>query len=594
MGDINNDGNVDIVIFDHDNPGIVPLCGNGKGKFVIGRTIAPDMPVGCLALTRLNDDNLTDMVAYDWVKSELHLLYGVGRGRFLDQSTFPVRGNVREIEPARIDPESILYLLLVTSDPAEVQDWQGNGIGDFRLAKRAPLDEGTIAYALGDLNNDQWKDFGYISGSNSLGIAMNNGNEWSQDRVEFAAGEDPTAVAFQDFNGDGKIDALVLDRGGESMRFYFNGDQDNTLVDSLQFAVGLRPAGLEIHKSGFGKGDDLAVVNSEGRSLSLFTGREHGGLLGQTQFALSIAPQILSFHSMTDSSSRFVVTSSSGDSLLFLSLNFKDSSSSYAVIPGEGLAEVVQVGMNPAGQAHFFTYNTFAGKQNPAIHYYERLNPGTFIEQTFRLNKPDVLLGATAEYVNDDTFPDLVYVYRNADSGNVDLVVSFSDSLTTYSQRHSTIELSRIASEKVYLWPVVPRGNDTTDMLLYSSEPSNVLQRVRGRGNGQFDSVMLVVQNIRLANRSMLQVVDADHDGFPDIVLNNAEEKHIGWLRGKSDGSFGPWQPLVAADPEDFFAAGDLNGDGIAEIAISVRNQGVLKIYNGRLLFMKERNEAER
>ncbi len=594
MGDINNDGNVDIVVYDRNNPGIVPLYGNGRGKFVIGKTIAPDLPVGCLALTRLNNDNLTDMVAYDWVKSELHLLYGVGRGRFLDQSTFPVQGNVRDIEPARVDPESILDLVLVTGGPAEVQVWQGNGIGDFRLAKRATLDQGMIAYALGDMNGDQWMDFGYIGQSTSLNIVMNNGSEWSQDRVQFAAGDDPTSVVFRDFNHDGKIDALVLDRRDKSMRFYFNSDQDNTLGDSLEFATGEQPSGVEIHKSGFGKGNDLAVVNSQGRSLSLFTGREHGGLFGQTQFALSITPQILSFHSMTDSSSRFVVTSRSGDSLLFLSLNFKDSSSSYAVIPSEGFAEVVQVGINPLGQADFFTYNTFAGNQNPAIHYYERLNPGTFIEQSFRLTRPDVLLGATADNMNSDSFPELVYVYRNADSGYVDLVVSYADSQMTYSQRHSTIELSRTYSDKTYLWSVVKAGNDTTDMLLYCSDPTNVLQRVRGRGNGQFDTLMVVMQNVRLANRSMLQIVDADHDGFPDIVLNNGEEKEIGWLRGRPDGAFDLWQPLVSADPQDFFAVGDLNGDGIAEIALSQRKRGVVKVYNGTLIFTKEKNEAER
>lgn len=244
LGDINNDGNMDIVVFDRNNPGIVPLIGNGKGRFVIRKTIAPELPVGSLTLTHLNNDNLIDIVSYDWVKSELHLLYGIGRGRFLDQSTFLVRGEVSDIIATRVDPGSILDLVLVTKHPAEVQEWKGNGIGDFRLTKLGRLDDDPVASTLGDMNNDQWMDFGYVDKSASLQIVMNSGDEWSSDRIQFAAGKDPTSVLFKDFNRDGRTDALVLDRAGKSLLFFFNGEQDNTLRDSLEFATAPEPAGL--------------------------------------------------------------------------------------------------------------------------------------------------------------------------------------------------------------------------------------------------------------------------------------------------------------------------------------------------------------
>jgi hypothetical protein len=590
VGDINNDGNTDILLFDRNNPGIVPLIGKGNGNFFIGRTIAPDMAVGNIALTYLNNDNLIDIVAYDWVKSELHLLYGVGRGKFLDQSTFQVQGNVADILPARLEPANNLDLVLVTKHPAEIQDWQGNGIGDFRLTKRAMLDDTVVSYALGDLNGDQWADFGYIDQAPSLQVLLNNGEEWSQDRSQFWAGKDPAGVVFRDFNNDGKTDAVVLDQGGRKLRFYFNGAQNNTLRDSLEFATAPYPMGIVIHGIGFGTRNDLAVVNSQGHSLSLFTDRVSGGLMGQTSFSLSFSPQFLSFHSLTDSSARFVVSSSAGDSLSLLSLNFKDSSSSYAVIPSEGTVQVVQTGINAFGQAEFLTFNTFSSGRNPDIHYYERLDPGTFIEQSFHLGKPDQLLGATSAFINADKYPDLVYIYHNADSGNVDLAVSYGDSLMDYAQRHFSIDLPGMSVAPVFLWTGSFSHPDTTDLLIYVGAPSNVLEQARGKGNGQFEQPVALLRNVQLSNRSMLQIIDADNDGCPDIVLNNGEAGSLGWLRGARDGTFEPWQPLIGTDAKEFFAVGDLNGDGIADIALSRTESGTVVIYNGARMFSKENN----
>jgi hypothetical protein len=593
VGDINSDGNADILLFDRNNPGIVPLLGKGNGTFVIGRTIAPDLATGSIAVTHLNNDDLLDIVAFDWVKRELHLLYGVGRGRFLDQSTFQVQGDVSEILPARLDPSNNLDLVLVTRQPSEIQDWQGNGIGDFKLSKRARLDNTLVSCAFGDLNGDLWDDIGFITESPSLQILVNGGDEWLQDRLQFSAGKNPVSIVLRDFNSDGKTDALVLDQAGQMLWFYFNSAQDNTVHDSLEFAAPPYPSGIVIHKIGFGMSNDLAVVNSLGKSLSLFAYRDPGGLLGQTPFSLSINPQFLTFHSMTDSSARFVVTSSSGDSLLLLSMNFKDSSSSYAVIPSEGSVQVVQADTNGAGQVEFFTFNTFSGDQNPDIHYYERLDPGTFIEQSFHLGKPDELLGATAAFMNGDKYPDLIYVYHNADSGNVDLAVSFGDSSMSYAQRHFSVEIPGMSAAPSYLWCTSFSHPDTLDLLLYFGAPSYTLEEARGKGNGQFEQPIVLLRDVRLTNRSMLQIVDSDRDGIPDIVLSNANGGSLGWLRG-TEGGFKPWQELLRADVGEFFAVGDLNGDGIADIALSRSARGTIVIYNGSLLFKKGDNGNSR
>ena len=594
LGDIDNNGKLDILVYDRNNPGIVPLMGDGKGGFVVGKTIAPDLPVGCLSVTHLNNDNLLDIVAYDWVKSELHLLYGVGRGRFLDQSVFPVNGEVFEILPAAIDPESVLDFLLIMRQPAEIQMWQGNGIGEFRLSKRASLGAFPVSYALGDVNNDGSQDVSILDSKSSLQVSINNGEEWLNEWIPFAAGTDPRQLIVTDLNGDGRMDAIVLDSIGQSLRFLFSSLQENVLEDSLEFATGIHPSGLVIRNAVRNAQNDLVAVNTKSRSLSVYAGRRSNTLMGQVSYALSIDPLFLTFHSSTDSSVRYIVNSRSPDSLVFFTLNVRDSSSSYAVIPSEGLSEVIQAGVTSGQESEFFTFNTIAGVDTPAIHYYQRLNPGTFIEQSFRLGKPNLLLGATACFMNDDRYPDLIYVYRNLDSANIDLVVSYGDSLQSYTQRNSSIDLSSIPMGRAYLWTSSFAHAAALDLLIYASEPGNTLYVAKGRGGGQFDGPVPVLRDVRLLNRSMLQIVDADNDGSLDIVLANAATRKLGWMRGRLDGSFEQWKPLVGMEEEQMFTIGDLNGDGIGDIALTMKARGIVKILNGAARFVKGRSRNEK
>jgi len=58
----------------------------------------------------------------------------------------------------------------------------------------------------------------------------------------------------------------------------------------------------------------------------------------------------------------------------------------------------------------------------------------------------------------------------------------------------------------------------------------------------------------------------------------------VGWLRGNGDGRFSKYRPLVGARQIGHFAVGDLNNDGVPDLAIVLTNKGTIMMYDGRLL----------
>ena len=75
---------------------------------------------------------------------------------------------------------------------------------------------------------------------------------------------------------------------------------------------------------------------------------------------------------------------------------------------------------------------------------------------------------------------------------------------------------------------------------------------------------------------------DFNRDGHTDIVMLNVFSDTLTFLQGNGDGTFTPGTPFVAGDVPYGVVTGDFNGDGIADLAVSIFGSA----FNGVQVFL--------
>lgn len=588
LGDYNNDGNADILIYAQNSPGLVTLKGNGKGGFAFGKIIAQENAIGAADFAQVNNDQLIDLLVWDWVKREIHIYYGVGNGRFIDQSVFPAEGEVEELHTAPASRIHGLELVLKTSNPSGFQFWEGNEYGDFQIKNSIAIQGQINSYCVGDINNDGFNDILTAVNPAALEVFINNDGESFSERMEYAAGSFPQDVTLVSPHREEPKDCILYDKRGGQFIVYRNATRQSSMLDSLQLATGVSPT--EIIASDFNCDgiSDVALINDIYPSLSLYFGQKTYNPIGPYMYSLTEKPSHVSYYSTTKSSWQFVLSYSSSNQISFFTIDTTNSSVTNAFIGCEGDSRVIETKLTNSNPAKFITLNTITS-EGRSLSFYDQLGPSTFIERTFRLSSPNELLSATVGDVNNDSLLDIIYAYRNADSAQVALGVSFGDSIYSMKRRIVSRELELQDVKQIMLWLSDFNNDGFCDILFYAGSPSNCLMVARGRGDGYFDDPQIAAKALQLFEPSDIQLVDLDRDGFTDIVVGTSHGGRVSWLKNNNDCMFAPERILYIEPQLRSYVIADIDADGKFDLAMTLSKQGVLKIINGKQLDLQSK-----
>jgi hypothetical protein len=591
FGDLNNDNRTDFIVVDRESPGAFPFFGLGNEKFRQGKVIAEDNAIADVKLTHLNNDGILDLVCYDWIRSRIHLLYGVGQGKFLDQMSYQVAGEVRNLEVAPLGPDGNLDIVVAFSYPPKFEILRGDGLGDFKLSHTTPLRTPFVSFTVCDVNGDGYRDIVGLDGSSILHAFLNGGDGSFEDRLDFVGGRETVQFALTKGAGRGLPDAQLFERGAHAMVTFMNGQTPSRIAEPLDFATGVNPQGVTIADVDGNGTNDVAVVSAGSNSISFYLNDGQGALFGPTSYLLPAGASELAFHSFSDSVARFLISYPEPSQVSVLALNILAGTATNATIPTQRASGFLYWDTLPSAPIEVFCFSRPTSSTGAMLTLFQEIESHQFIEKSFRLPPSNTLLGAGVGLLNNDQLPDVAFVHRIGSSGKHELAVSYGDTLYSFRQKQVVFEAPDKGAGSNLVWIAPASRSGGADILLYEGGGVPVLERFRQVRENTFSRPDTIASALHISDESQLQFVDFDSDGETDIVLRNAANGTIGWLRG-SAGSFAPFVDLCAAPGRVHFAVGDLNGDKVPDIAVTYTELGILRIHDGISLLRKTREKS--
>ncbi len=279
VGDLNGDGNLDLVIANTETPYLTILLGDGEGGFAP----SPHSPfdthsfphVHGIAVGDFNSDGKLDVVTDSWGHDQILMFPGDGKGNLIlpGQAFKTGKRPYQRLRSADFNKDGKPDVVTTDLDQNAVSILLGDGKGSLRDAPGSPVPAGKApwAVAIDDMNGDGNLDLVIIpyapdvADSKDVGVTILLGDGKGGFRkmpgspFSLAGCEGPDRVATGDINGDGLRDIAVTCGQNNKLMLYL-GSRDGGFTISTQNVqtgwAGVAIADLE----GRGK-EDIVVSN---------------------------------------------------------------------------------------------------------------------------------------------------------------------------------------------------------------------------------------------------------------------------------------------------------------------------------------------
>ncbi|MEM9276797.1 MAG: FG-GAP-like repeat-containing protein [Cyanobacteria bacterium P01_F01_bin.143] len=295
IGDLDGDGNSDIVVNNQDDDTISVLLGDGSGGFSAQTTFAVGGEPFFLAIGDLDGDgNLDDLAVTNSEDDNVSILLGDDSGGFAAQTTFTTGNFPRSVAIGDLDGDGNLDDLVTTNQlSASISVLFGDNSGGFSAPTNLSTPTFPRSVAIGDLDDDGNVDDLAVAnrGANNVSVFLGDNSGGFSTPTTFAAGNVPQSIAIGDLDGDGNADDFVVVNTDDDNVSVFLGDNSGGFSAQTTFTVGNAPRFVAIGDlDGDGSADDLVVVNSSDNNVSVLLGNGSGSFSAQTTFAVGDLP----------------------------------------------------------------------------------------------------------------------------------------------------------------------------------------------------------------------------------------------------------------------------------------------------------------
>jgi hypothetical protein len=281
-GNFFGSGNEDLAItgLNSSGSGIVNvLPGAGNGTFGSGVNVSVGKNPNGVAVGDVNSDGNSDLVVANNADNTVDVVLGNGNGTFQAAVSYAVGTSPKGVALVRRNPTGPLDIVTANNGSANVSVLLNNGNGSFQAAVNIAVGNNPIAVVAADFNNDTFGDFAVtgldpVTNTGLVSIVLGNGNGTFQNTLNTVrVGNNPVAAAVGDFNGGGSqgdgIPDLAIANANSFDASVLLGNGDGSFATSLEYLAGVSPTAIGVGDFNNDGSQDLVVSNAGSNSISV-------------------------------------------------------------------------------------------------------------------------------------------------------------------------------------------------------------------------------------------------------------------------------------------------------------------------------------
>jgi uncharacterized protein (TIGR03437 family) len=521
---------------------------------------------------------------------------GLGAKEF-SETTYPAGSKPVSVILTDLNGDSVPDLIVLDAgggaDAGGVYVFFGSAAGTFQFQAAYPAGAQPVAMTAADFNGDGKPDLAVAnSNSENISVLLNKGNGSFLPARNFDAGVLPATIAAADFNGDGKLD-LITAGGPLGMTAVLLGNGDGTFnapsgPRTVRWDAGFVATG---DFNGDGK-IDAVFAGEAGVAVELGRG---DGTFGPPAYYLAGSPASSLIVTDIDGDSKQDILVASGDPLVIAGDPVSDGvsvllgngdgtfqASALAYLPASGVQSYLRMeslavaDFNGDGQTDAVSAESYSGQ----VYLFPGLGSGAFGAPLAIASIPAIsAIQATSGDYNGDGMLDLAFATTSTDSiGQVTVMLSAGG-----GKFLPPASFSSAGSDAVAIATADFNGDGHADLMVANS---NGVAVFFGDGNGAFNLSKTYLTSV--ASMAAL-AADFNGDGKPDIAaVGNAggTGSQVDLLLNKGDGTFTAAAPVSLTAFATLAAAGDFNGDGALDLAVTIQNAdrsySVVTLLNNR------------